>query len=107
MTEDFNEFEKVLKQICDAIIEDCNPVKIILYNEKRTVLGDINSVKICVIIPDGDSAEVEEKLYIEIDYPFPCDFLVYTKDEFEGLLKKDLSFANRVINCGRVLYEAD
>lgn len=98
--------ERILKAVCDAIVEICSPEKIILYSEKHTPAGVVSGAKFCVIISGGNSDEVEERLYIEFDFSFPCDFLVYTKEEFTRLLGEEFSFANKIVECGRVIYEA-
>lgn len=99
--------QKPIDRLCDEIIRLCSPSKILLFSQKQRPSGDICSVKLCVIIPDGDSHQIEHLLYVNVDSEFPFDVLVYTEKEWDDLLKSRMSFANRIQKSGRVLYAAD
>ena len=99
-----NEF---LDGLCRDIICICVPQKILLFSYKQSPDGELHSVKLCVIIGDGDSRMIERKLYVEVDSVLSFDILVYTEAEWSQLLENNMSFASRIQKTGRVLYKAD
>jgi len=96
-----------LKGLCDEIVRIADPVRVILFSFKQDTEGNLSSVKLCVIIKGGDSRLVEQKLYVEIDSELPFDVLVYTRDEWDELIRDDMGFAARINSSGRVLHAAD
>ena len=83
------------------------PMDVLLVSRKEAVDGGLTSVKLCVIIGGGDAAEVERRLYVDIDSDLPYDVLVYTREEWNRLAEDSASFASRIRKTGRVLYAAD
>ena len=96
-----------LEQLRDAIIRLAAPEAGLLVSRKEAVDGGLTSVKLCVIIGGGDAAEVERRLYVDIDSDLPYDVLVYTREEWNRLAEDSASFASRIRKTGRVLYAAD
>lgn len=99
--------EDSIIRLRDKIVRECAPSKIILFSEKHNPGGELSSVKLCVIIGDGDAIKVEKRLYVEIESEVPFDVLVYTKEQWGKLLENDMSFAASIKKTGRVLYAAD
>lgn len=97
----------MLGRLKDDIVRACAPAKVILFSEKFKPSGVLSSVKLCVIIDDGDAIKVEHRLYVEVESELPFDVLVYTKEQWNRLLENNLSFAASIENTGRVLYAAD
>ncbi len=91
----------------DEIVRLCAPQKIYVFSQKNSMEGQLCAVKLCVIIAEGDSHRVEHGLYVELDSDVPFDVLVYTQDEWQHLLKNNMSFASRIQKSGRLLYAAD
>lgn len=96
-----------LNGLRDDIVRLCAPREIYLFSQKHQMSGDLCSVKLCVIIPDGDARKVEHKLYVEMESELPFDVLVYTDEEWRLLLENKMSFASHIQKSGRVLYAAD
>ena len=69
--------------------------------------GRLTAVKLCVVIPEGDSEAAERRLYLEVESELPFDALVYTGGEWKELLESPGSFARRIQETGSVLYEED
>ena len=101
------DLQQTLQSLCCQIIRLAAPQRIILYNQKQSPAGDLSSVKLCVIVPEGDSRQWEHDLYMQLETDLPFDLLVYTRQEWRQLLAADLSFAARIDKTGRVLYAAD
>ena len=47
----------MLDALRDGIVRLCSPLRIYVYNQKTSTAGELSSVKLCVVIPDGDSRE--------------------------------------------------
>jgi acyl-ACP thioesterase len=93
-----------IKTVCGEIVKNYNPEKIILYNIKRSVGGEIRSFKICVILETRDRHEMEKKIYLNVDSDIPFDVLVYTPAEWENLISEKSSFACRIIKGGTYIH---
>lgn len=96
-----------LQALSKCIVRLCSPQKILVFSEKHRPDGTLLSVKLCVIIADGDAAGVEHALYVGIDCDLPFDVLVYTKEDWRRLQSSPVSFASQIARTGRVLYETD
>ncbi|MDD2362436.1 MAG: hypothetical protein PHH84_05695 [Oscillospiraceae bacterium] len=99
--------ENNLNQLRDDIIRLASPREIILFSEKHNPEGVMSSVKLCAVISEGDSRQIEHMIYVNLESDLPFDVLVYTVDEWERLLKNKMSFASQIRRTGRVLYAAD
>ncbi len=99
--------EERLTALRDAIVHLCAPRQIYMFHQKSSLAGDLTAVKLCVIIPGGDSQETECRLYMELESDLPFDLLVYTQEEWKRLLDTKLSFAQHIRETGRLLYAAD
>jgi hypothetical protein len=98
------ELSASIKNVCDEIEKKFSPDKVILYNVKRSVSGDIRSFKICVILDTKNRLDTERHIYIDVDSEIPFDVLVYTPAEWDKLLNEKNSFACRVIKEGTYVY---
>ncbi len=99
--------QELLSRLCNDIVRICNPVQLILFNEKHKPSGVLSSVKLCAVIEKGDAQQIERRLYIEVESELPFDVLVYTKERWDKLVNNRLSFASSISRSGRVLYAAD
>lgn len=99
--------QDLLSRLCDDIVRICDPMQLILFNEKHKPCGVLSSVKLCAVIENGDAQQIERRLYIEVESELPFDILVYTKEQWNKLVKNRLSFASSISKSGRVLYAAD
>ncbi|OXT08495.1 hypothetical protein CE561_04985 [Thermoanaerobacterium thermosaccharolyticum] len=99
--------EEELKIIVDAIVEKCNPEKIILFgsmaNGKPTAWSDID----LVVIMNTDLKYIDRLLYVSkvIKSDVPIDFFVYTPEEERRFIEtNNLFYTKEVIEKGKVLY---
>ncbi|MDD3692737.1 MAG: hypothetical protein PHX02_02395 [Oscillospiraceae bacterium] len=99
--------QDLLSRLCDDIVRICEPLQLILFSEKYKPCGVLSSVKLCAVIEKGDAQQIERRLYIEVESELPFDILVYTKEQWNKLVKNHLSFASSISKSGRVLYAAD
>ena len=93
--------------LCNAIVRLTSPLKIILFSKKASPDGNLSSVKLCVIVPENNSRQVERDIYVHVVSELSFDVLVYTKEEWERMLSIRFSLAERILNTGSVLYEAE
>lgn len=93
-----------IKKVCDEIEKNFNPDKVILYNVKRNVSGEMRGFKICVIVNTANRLDTEKHIYLDVDSEIPFDVLVYTPVEWDKLLSEKSSFACRVIREGTYVY---
>lgn len=93
-----------IKNVCDEIVKNFDPKKVILYNMKRSVGEEINGFKICVIVDTSSRLDTEKHIYLDIDSDIPFDVLVYTPVEWDKLLNEKNSFACRIIKEGTYIY---
>lgn len=96
--------EALLNQMVPQILELCSPSKIIEYNAKFDLDGQVSSFKLCLVGNFPDVADLLRKIYTEIDTEVPFDVLFYTDEQFEDLKEDTVAFANRVATKGKVLY---
>ena len=97
--------QEVLENLIAGIVPVAAPVKILQYHEKYKPNGEPLSVKLCIVTPRTDVDKIEHELYVTLDCDVPFDLLVYDTEEWEHLINTPLSFAKRIQETGRVLYE--
>lgn len=93
-----------IKRVCEDIVKSYNPEKVILYNVKRSVSGEIRGFKICVIADTDNRFDMEKHIYLNTDSDIPFDVLVYTPKEWTELINEKNSFACRIIKEGTYIY---
>jgi hypothetical protein len=98
------ELDENIKNVCDEIVRNFSPDKVILYNVKRSVGGEIRGFKICVIVETADRLDTEKHIYLDVDSELPFDVLVYTPAEWAKLLSEKNSFACRIIKEGTYVH---
>ena len=98
------ELNENIKNVCDEIVEDFKPEKVILYNVKHSVSGEIRSFKICAVIDTDNKLDTEKRIFLNVDSELPFDILVYTPEEWDRLLGEKNSFACRTIKEGKYIY---
>lgn len=98
------ELNDKIKSVCSEITTEFKPEKIILFNVKKSVSGDVRSFKICVIVETENRLDTERHIYLDVDSDIPFDVLVYTPKEWDALLNEKSSFACRVIKEGTYIY---
>ncbi len=102
------EYDQRITQLCDQIAALVHPVRIIIYNCKRSISNELSSFKLCVIVHEGNCGKIEQKIYLSLDCEVPFDVLVYTGEQWNALIKDKYSFASRgIMNGGVVLYESE
>lgn len=93
----------VKNQICELM--NPKPQHIILFSEKKNLIGELSSFKICIVVDINNKEEVEHLLYLNIESDTPFDILIYTTQEWSRLCIKKGSFAQKVLESGYCLYE--
>lgn len=93
-----------IRSVCDEIVKNFSPEKIILYNVKRSVSGEIRAFKICVVIDTSNRIDVEKHIYLDVDSDIPFDVLVYTPAEWGELQNEKSSFASRIDKEGTYIH---
>ncbi|MEM2554560.1 MAG: nucleotidyltransferase domain-containing protein [Nitrososphaerota archaeon] len=90
------------------VIKEINPKKIILFGSFAR--GDINegSDVDLIVIADWKEDFLERiKILLELNkFKIPLEPLGYTEEEFEKLIKEGNSFILKVLNEGKIIYQA-
>ena len=98
-----------LQQVCDIIVRDFQPEKIVLFgsyaNGTPTVDSDLD---LMVVLPfDGSALQKAVAILRHIDILAPLDLLVRTQEQIQQRLWMGDSFMRDVLERGKVLYEAN
>lgn len=105
-----NKRERVLKENLDRIIIDLkekyNPQKVIIFGSYAS--GKIKNFSDLdlLIIKDTKSKFFDRLREVTkiCNYNIGVDFLVYTPEEYEEQLKKNLFFKEEIVTKGKVIY---
>lgn len=91
------------------ILRVCQPRRIILFAEKRTMAtGKLKSFSLCVIVPDGsDCRHLRTQLHLALSADVPVNLSVYTANEWDDLLEEETSYAAWIARKGQVIYEQE
>ena len=91
------------------ILRVCQPRRIILFAEKRTMAtGKLKSFSLCVIVPNGsDCRHLRTQLHLALSADVPINLSVYTADEWDELLEEETSYAAWIARKGQVIYEQE
>ena len=92
----------VLTGICSDIIKEVDPLKIVLYGEKKN--GEALREVSLLIVVKSDPKEAERRLYRALDSEIAFNLLVYGEDDFATLSSDKTSYAYSILSKGRVLY---
>ncbi len=100
---------KEAKLLTDKIVEDCHPVKVILYGSAaRGDYKDDADIDLLVIKNSSQKRAFRVKEIFEairgLKRDYPLDTIVYTPDEFNERLSLGDYFIKRIIAEGKVLY---
>ena len=95
------------QEVVQEIVRICTPVRVLLYNEKRTLSTDkLKAASFCVIVRDGaDRQSLLTRLYLAVPAELPVQLTVYTQSEWRELTADPTSYAAWISRKGRVLYE--
>lgn len=93
------------EDLLNGILSCCNPKRVILYSEKFIVDShDLKSADLCIILDQCDKKSLLSKLYLKIAMPIPVQFLLYSTEEWNRMLKDSGSYASAIEKKGTVLY---
>lgn len=96
--------EKVIQEVVEKIVKLARPSRIIQYNTKYDMDGELSSFKLCIVGEIPDKRRLLSQIFDQIDCDVPFDVLLYTDSQFEQLREQEEAFASRVDRKGRVLY---
>lgn len=87
----------------------CEPRRIILYAEKRTMAtGKLKALSLCVIVKEGANCqELRPKLHLALTAAVPVSLSVYTSSEWKNLLTDEGSYAAWIARKGQAVYESE
>lgn len=97
---------QMIEQAVRDILGACQPIKIILYAEKRTMATDkLKAFSLCVIVPnDANCRTLRTHLHLAITVPVPVSLSVYATKEWAELCTDNTSYAAWIARKGRVIY---
>ena len=97
---------QLINRTVDEIRRICDPLSIILVSNKVNTDGELVSFKLVVIVPDGDEsvADLECRLYMQIDSEIPYDLVLYKQSEWDAFKDDVGSFAWKINNTGAYIY---
>ena len=98
-----------IRQTTQDILRVCQPQRIILFAEKRTMAtGKLKAFSLCVIVPDGtDCRALRTRLHLALSADVPVNLSVYTAEEWEDLLTDETSYAAWIARKGQVVYDPE
>ena len=97
---------EAIRQTTQDILRVCQPQRIILFAEKRTMsTGKLKAFSLCIIVPDGsDCRHLRTQLHLALSANVPVNLNVYTADEWDDLLEDETSYAAWIARKGQVVY---
>lgn len=100
---------EAIRQTTQDILRVCQPQRIILFAEKRTMsTGKLKAFSLCIIVPDGsDCRHLRTQLHLALSADVPVNLNVYTVDEWDDLLEDETSYAAWIARKGQVIYEPE
>lgn len=96
--------DKIIEKAVLKIVEMFSPSKVIEYNTKYDMEGELTSFKLCIIGRIEDKRKMLTRIYDEVDSDIPYDVMFYTDEQFEELKNESTAFASRINQKGRVRY---
>lgn len=95
-----------IRQAVRDILGVCQPQKIILFAEKRTMsTGKLKAFSLCVVVPDGtDCRQLRTRLHLALSTDVPVNLSVYTTEEWDDLTADNTSYAAWIARKGQVVY---
>src|ERR1700757_4331444 len=96
----------VIRRFAHPVAERFRPEKIILFGSYAYGRPHADSdVDILVVMPTRNELEQAEKICLAVDYNFPLDLLVRTRENLAWRVAEGDSFLREVMDRGTVLYE--
>lgn len=96
-----------VQMVVGQIVERFRPRKVILFGSYAYGEPDVGSdADLLVVVETDDPLDTAGRISAGVDHPVPLDILVYTPSAFEQYLAEGSVFVTRVVEDGRVLYEA-
>ncbi|MGO5029328.1 hypothetical protein [Candidatus Agathobaculum pullicola] len=98
---------ELIQQATKDILRICQPHRIILFAEKRTMAtGKLKAFSLCIIVPNGtDCRHLRTHLHLVLSADVPVNLNVYTAEEWDALLEDETSYAAWINRKGQVIYE--
>ena len=96
--------DQVVEQTVKKIVELFHPSRVIEYNTKYDMDGNVSSFKLCIVGDVPDKRRMLTRIFDEVDSDIPYDVLLYTDEQFEELKDSSDAFASRVNQRGRLRY---
>lgn len=101
--------EQYIQQLCQRIADRYRPERIILFGShaygQPTVESDVDLL--VVMEYEGSPLQQAIKISRELGLVTPLDLLVRTPAQVEERLRLEDPFMREIVQCGKVLYEAD
>ena len=91
-------------QVVAEIAKRIQPLRIYLYNQRKSPAGNVTGFKLCAIVKAGDKKAAEQEVYRHVDCEVPFDVLFYTEQEWETLTGQSNSFAYKIVQMGLIVY---
>lgn len=97
---------ELITSTAEEIVSVCSPLNIILVSNKFSTGGELVSFKLVVVVEDSEesTAELECRLYMQIDCDIPYDIVIYKQSEWNRFKNDIGSFAWKIYNTGAYIY---
>lgn len=98
--------KEIVSQTVSGILKICQPDKIFLYAEKRTMTtGELKSFSLCLVVPNGtDCRALRTRIYLDVVADIAYSLKIYTVDEWNELFAVNTSYAAWIARKGQVVY---
>ena len=74
--------DQVIEQTVNRIVELFHPSRVIEYNTKYDMDGNISAFKLCIVGDIPDKRRMLTRIFDEVDSDIPYDVLLYTDEQF-------------------------
>lgn len=94
--------EKLINQVADLSLAET----IVAYGTKMDAhTGGVRDTDLCLVVETADKSALEHRLYISVESDISFDLIIYTPEEWDTLTADPQSFAHRIREKGKVVYE--
>ncbi len=99
------EFDRVLGEIKEQLIQKFHPSKVILFGSvAKGIFRETSDIDLCVVQDTDNKRQLLTDMYVEIESEVPFDIVLYTNTEWNECIQDESAFAYQINNTGVKIY---